>query len=131
MHMITDDEPSVHLIALYRRLSALPYRILYVGLDLTLLKYLEERLAECWIVRAPAGCVGRIFIEHLEYSLLLFDAELMDGMGQALAEFTRGLAHRQETPIIIVKKVQSLELLAKTIKRLLASQELGRAWRFD
>lgn len=129
--MITDDEPSVHLIALYQRLSARPYRILYVGLDLTVLKFLEERLEDCWIVRAPAGCVGRIFIEHLEYALLLFDAELMDGTGQELAEFTRGLAQRQRTPIIILQKVSNLELLARSIRRTVAMREPIRRWSFD
>lgn len=121
MHMITDDEPSFHLIALYRRLSALPYRLLYVGLDLTLLQYLEDTLTDCWTIRAPAACVGRIFIEHLNYSLLLFDQQLMDTTGQELADFTRQLPHRQQTPIIILRKANNHALLALTIKRLLAT----------
>ena len=121
MHMITEDEPSYHARALYRRLSKRPYRILYVGLDHKLMKYLEESLDDCWIVRAPIGLIARPFIEKLKHSLLLFDDELMDTTGQELACFTRSLAHRQRTPIIIVRSSDNFELLARTIARLLAS----------
>jgi hypothetical protein len=117
--MITEEEPSYHFVALYRRLSRRPYRILYVGLNLTLMKYLEACLDDCWIVRAPAGCVARHFIEKLKHSLLLFDEVLMDTTGQELADFTRQLSHRERTPIIIVRKSDNFELLARTIKRLL------------
>ena len=119
--MITDDEPSYHFIALYRRLSARPYRILYVGLDLRLIKYLEERLEDCWITRAPSGSVARPFIVQLKHSLMLFDELLMDTTARELTCFTRTLPTRQGTPIIIVKKLDNFELLARTISRLLTS----------
>jgi hypothetical protein len=121
--MITEDEPSYHARALYRRLSARPYRILYVGLDLALLEYLTERLDECWIVRAPAACVARTFIEHLDYSLFVFDEVLMDGTAQELTRFARESAKGKDTPILTVKKSDNLELLARTITRLLASSK--------
>jgi hypothetical protein len=121
MYMITEEEPSYHLRALYRRLSARPHRILYTGLDHQLMQYLEDELEDCWIVRAPAGCIARIFIKELKHSLLLFDELLMDMTGQELATYTRGLPHRRCTPILIVKNSDNSELLARTITRLLAS----------
>jgi hypothetical protein len=121
--MITEDEPSYHARALYRRMSARPHRVLYVGLDLALLTYLTERLDECWVVRAPAACVARLFIKHLKHSLFVFDEVLMDGTAQELTRFTREIANRERTPILIVKKSDNLELLAITIERLLAAQE--------
>lgn len=119
MYMITEDEPSYHLTALYRWLSARPYRILYVGLDLPLLKRLEDSLEDCWIVRAPAGCVARPLIEHLRYSLLLFDATLMDTTARELAAFARTLANREDTPLLIINHPDDPETLALAITRLL------------
>jgi hypothetical protein len=125
--MITEDEPSYHARALYRRLSARPCRLLYVGLDCQLLKYLEGELEDCWIVRAPAACVARSFIKHLEYSLLLFDEVLMDTTARELAAFTRGLAHRQSVPIVIVEQGDTFAWVASDIDHLLAgSREEAR-----
>ncbi|HEX8000904.1 MAG TPA: hypothetical protein VF528_21160 [Pyrinomonadaceae bacterium] len=121
--MITEEEPSYHLRALYRRLSARPHRILYVGLNLQLMHYLEDELEDCWIVRAPAACVARLFIDKLNYSLLLFDEVLLDTTGLALASFTRGLAHRERTPIIIVKNADNLNLLSRAITRRLTAPQ--------
>jgi hypothetical protein len=119
--MITDDEPSYHFIALYRRLSARPYRILYVGLDSELMNYLEQHLEDCWTTRAPSASVARPFIVQLKHSLMLFDELLMDTTPQELTRFTRALAHTKRTPIIIVKNSDNLELLVRTITRLLTS----------
>ena len=121
MHMITDDEPSYHFVLLYRRLSVRPYRILYVGLDSELMKYLEQHLEECWTTRAPSGSVARPFIAQLKLSLMLFDELLMDTTAQDLTYFTRELAHRKRTPILIVKPSDNFELLARTITRLLTT----------
>ncbi len=115
MYMITEDEPSYHALALYRRLSARPYRILYVGLDLQLLEYLQESLQECWIVRAPAACVARLFIDKLNYAVLLFDEQLMDTTGAQLARFVRSLAHRKHTPVIISQQPADLLKLARKV----------------
>jgi hypothetical protein len=120
MHMIADCEPSYLPAAIYRRLSVRPHRILYTGLDIALLDYLEESLDDCWIVRAPAGHVARLFIDKLNYSLLLFNEQLMDTTGAELTRFVRSLAHRKHTPVIISKQSDNFELLARTITRLLA-----------
>ena len=120
MHMITEDEPSYHARALYRRLSARPYRILYVGLDHELMRYLEESMVECWLTRAPTGLIARLFIERLKHSLLLFDEILPDTTGESLACFTRSLAHREGTPIIIVKKFGDVQSLTQAILNILA-----------
>jgi hypothetical protein len=132
--MIADEANYYHLAALYRRLSARPCRVLYVGLDCELLKYLEDELDDCWIVRAPAACVARCFIEHLNYSLLLFDEVLMDATARELAAFTRGLTHRQSVPIVIVKKEDEFAWLASDIDHLLAesreeARRMAAAWR--
>jgi hypothetical protein len=118
--MIADESDYYHLSALYRRLAARPCRVLYVGLDGKLLRYLEETLDDCWIVRAPAGCVARCFIEHLEYALLLFDETLMDMSADELATFARGLERRQSVPIVIVQPEEEFEWLASDIDHLLA-----------
>jgi hypothetical protein len=117
MRMITEDEASYHLAALYRWLSARPYRVLYVGLDLALLKYLEDSLDDCWIVRAPAGCVARPLIEHLRYSLLLCDETLMDTTARELTAFVRALANREDTPLLIINNPDDYETLALAITR--------------
>jgi len=120
MHMIADEVNYYHLSILYRRLSARPCRVLYVGLDCKLLQYLEDRLDDCWFVRAAAGCVARSFIEHLEYSLLLFDETLMDMSGRELATLTRGMERRQSVPIVIVRPGANCERLARKLDGLLA-----------
>ena len=117
--MITDDEPSYHFVLLYRRLSARPYRILYVGLNSELMTYLEQHLEDCWTTRASSASVARPFIAQLKLSLLLFDELLMDMAAQELTCFTRALMHRKRTSIIVVKKSDNFELLARTITRLL------------
>ncbi|HEX7999976.1 MAG TPA: hypothetical protein VF528_16425 [Pyrinomonadaceae bacterium] len=126
--MITDCEPSYHARALYRRLSARPHRILYVGLDLQLQKYLQDNLAECWIVSAPAACVARLFIDKLNYSLLLFDNALTDATAQELSRYTRTLPHRAHTPIIILNPSQELKRLPKAITRLLPTPQPPPLW---
>ncbi len=119
MYMITEDEPSYHALALYRRLSKRPHRILYVGLDVQLMEYLQDRLEDCWIVRAPAACVARIFIRELKYSLLLSDEMLMDATAQELASFAREFALKEGTPFVVVKDSDDCVRLARAVRRLL------------
>ncbi|MDX6696214.1 MAG: hypothetical protein QOF02_3817 [Blastocatellia bacterium] len=121
MHMITEDEPSYHARALYRRLSARPWRVLYVGLDVALLDYLKARLEECWIVRAPAGCVARPFIEHLRYSVLVFDEVLMDMTAREVAGWTRELAGREGRAVVVFRKWDEFEMVAGSIEGLVAA----------
>ena len=95
------------------------HRILYAGHRLALLKFLQGKLADCVVLRCPDGSQAKLFIERINYSLLLFDEELPDATGQELARFVRTLAHGERTPTIIVKKSDNCELLARTIRRLL------------
>jgi len=78
------------------------HRILYVGDDLTLLKFLQDALRTCRIVRSPGGSVAHVLIKGVSYSLLLFEHELTNTTGTELAQFTRTLPHRRRTPIIML-----------------------------
>ena len=78
------------------------HRILYVGDDLTLLKFLQDTLRTCRIVRAPGGSVVRTLIKGISYSLLLFEPEMTDTTGIELAQFARALPHRRRAPILML-----------------------------
>jgi hypothetical protein len=95
-------------------------RILYVGRDHALIEHLQGELADCRIIRSPSAFIARPLIEGINYALLLFDEELPDGTGLELAEFVCSLAHRQDTPCIIIKKPHDFELLVRAIMDLLA-----------
>ncbi len=95
------------------------HRILYAGNDLALLKYLQDTIEDCQTVRCPDGSQARLFIDKIKYSLLVFDEVLPDCTGAELTRFVRSLAHREKTPIIIFRRRDNLELLARTIARLL------------
>jgi len=95
-------------------------RILYVGSDLTLLEHLQAELRDCKIVRSASGSTGRTLIEGINYALLLFDEELLDATGLELAEFAYSMAHRQDTPFLIIKQSSDFELLVRDIRQLLA-----------
>ena len=115
MHMITEWRPPFH--------PPYSYRILYAGHDLMLLLFLQYMLEDCQTVRAPLGSIARLFIEHINCSLLLFDERLPDTTGQALARYARSLAHRQHTPIVIFKQSGDFERLAGAITRLLTDRK--------
>lgn len=88
------------------------HRILYVGHDLTLLKSLQDTLADCKVVRSPGGD-ARLFIESdIKYSLLLFDDELPEMSGVELAQLTRKLKHRKRTPMVILTKEKARGVVA-------------------
>jgi CheY-like chemotaxis protein len=112
--IIPDYELPFHLIPsrTYR------YRVLYVGNDLALQKYLQSELGDCQIVRCPDGSALTL-IKHISYSLLLFDAELPDMTGKELAQSVRLLEHRKQTPIIICKYSDCFASVARAITRLL------------
>jgi DNA-binding response OmpR family regulator len=93
------------------------HRILYVGTELTLLKFLQDELKDCQIVRCPVGSIARTFIERIKYSLLLLDEELPDMTGLELESFTRKLKHRERTPVIIVKDSDNFGSLISIIKQ--------------
>jgi DNA-binding response OmpR family regulator len=111
------------------------HRILYVGHDLTLLKSLMEALEDYRVVRCPGGSVAHTLIEsQIIYALLLLDDELPETTGRELAYFTKGVQHRERTPIIILslskakcdgkgvcfEKPDNFKSLVSAIKRLLA-----------
>ncbi|HEY0385254.1 MAG TPA: hypothetical protein VGC64_04550, partial [Pyrinomonadaceae bacterium] len=47
------------------------------------------------------GAQARLFIEQINYSLLLFDKQLPDATATELESFTRSLPQRHSTPLII------------------------------
>jgi DNA-binding response OmpR family regulator len=124
--MIAEYAPSFHPMA--------SHRILYVGQDITLLQTLAGALEDRRVVRCPGGSLEYALIEsEICYSLLLLDEELPGPTGLELAQFARGVRHREGTPIIILsagktrcdiegvflKKPDNLKLLVTTIRNLL------------
>lgn len=106
------------------------HRILYVGLDLKLLEFLQGSLESCQIIRCPIGSVARILIKELKYSVIISDEELMDTSGLELAHFARTIEHHAHTPIILLSdteydsevilcKASDFELIVETIIHLL------------
>jgi len=73
------------------------HRVLYVGADLALLERLTGALKDCRVVRSPCGVARTLIESAINYSLLIFDGELM-----GLADFARSLPHRQHTPALIL-----------------------------
>jgi DNA-binding response OmpR family regulator len=111
--MITEERPVFH--------PRYSYRILYAGNDLLLTQFLKYTLADCQLIRCPNGWQARLFIKEVKYSLLLFDEELPDTTGRALAKFARESARVELTPSIIVRKSAKGEVLARDITRILAA----------
>jgi CheY-like chemotaxis protein len=85
------------------------------------LEYLQDTLEGCHIVGCPLGYQARTFIERIKYSLFLFDEELPDMTCEELADFARQFPERKKTPILIIKKSDNPELLARTIVRMLST----------
>jgi hypothetical protein len=95
------------------------HRILYLGSDHALLKFLSDALPDCLIVRCPDDYQGRLFLKSdIKYSLLLFDA---GREGAELEGFARSLKHRAEAPAEVIKKPYDCGGLVNTIRRLLDS----------
>ena len=91
------------------------YKVLYVGTNHALASWLKTVLADkdCFLDYCPAAWLARSLLEHdIYYSLCLFD-ELPDATGAELAEFTRTLAHRKTTPIILITELIKDEPKAK------------------
>jgi len=120
------EEFSLHR---FRQVQDRKYRILYTGNDLRLLEYLQERLKDCFVVRAPSGYVARVLIKgESGYSLFLFDKELPDTTASELESYTH--AHRESAPIIIFKPSDNFRSIVKVIVSLLATQVPHRSY-FD
>ncbi len=94
-------------------------RILYSGADYVLSDLLKDALKslDCFVVRSPVA-TARMFIKSdIKYTLLLFDD---DPAGAESVSYTRTLAHRQHTPVVIVKNSEDFDRLLDTIRRRLA-----------
>jgi DNA-binding response OmpR family regulator len=109
MHMITEWTPRFH--------PRYSHRILYAGNDLMLLQFLQYTLEGCQVIRCPNGAQARLFIEKIKYSLLLFDEQLPDTTGAELESFTRTLAQRHSTPIVIIRDSSDGDTLVKAIRQ--------------
>jgi hypothetical protein len=96
------------------------HRILYVGYNLALLAYPQDKLRDYRIVRGIGNSTVRGFIERIHYSFLLFDEELPDTTGVELAEYACSLERQSCTPFIIIKKADSFESIASAIVQILA-----------
>jgi DNA-binding response OmpR family regulator len=118
------------------------YRLLYVGTDLNLMKFLQDELKHggWFAVRCPDGKTARVLLNsQIHYDLLLFDDELPDTSGREIVRLARSLEHRQRTPIILLslkdcareargvgvneflQKPEQHHALVKTVRRLLVT----------
>ncbi|HKG13509.1 MAG TPA: hypothetical protein VKB12_09215 [Pyrinomonadaceae bacterium] len=91
--------------------------ILYAGADTDLPARLRGGLGglDCFVVYSPV-VVARVFIRSdIKYSLLLSDDS---EEGAELERFARSLPHREQTPVVIVKKSGGLNGLLASIRRL-------------
>jgi hypothetical protein len=94
------------------------HRILYVGLNLALLRSLQAALTDCKVVRSPGGSDARLLIgSDIKYSLLLFDDEPLNTTGAGLKCFACSLKHRQQTPVIIYQESDDYNLVIETVIR--------------
>jgi DNA-binding response OmpR family regulator len=81
------------------------YKILYVGTNCALVQRLNRELKqrECFVDYCPAVWLAHVLLKSdIKYALLLFDDELAGTTGKELTQFARALAHRQQTPIIVI-----------------------------
>jgi hypothetical protein len=126
MCILSDCEFSSHR---FRQVPDRKYRILYTGNDLRLLKYLEDKLKDCCVVRAPSGYVARVLIAgETNYSLFLFDRELPDTTASELESYTQ--AHCESAAVIIFKPSNDFRSIVKAIVSLLSTQAPHRSY-FD
>ena len=101
------------------------YKILYVGANYALAKYLNHELKEldCFVEYCSPLWQPHLFIESdIKYALLLVDEQLPETTGAEFTQFVRSLRHRKDLPIIAVKKSDGFNVLAQTILSLLNPQ---------
>ena len=96
------------------------HRILYEGDDTDLPARLRDALHafDCFVVYSPVDIARTLIRSDIKYSLLLFDD---DPSGAELEAYARTLEHRERTPVIMVKKSESLGVLIERIKRQLGT----------
>lgn len=97
------------------------HRILYAGTDNDLPARLKNGLSglDCFVVYSPVSIARMLIQSDIEYSLLLFDET---DAGAELEAYARSLSHREQTPVIIVKKSGGLDKLIDGVKRRLKTR---------
>jgi len=99
------------------------HRILYAGDDAILPWLLRAGLKrlDCFLVRTPVPGARSLIRSDIEYSLLLFDRT---AEGAGLKAYARTLKHREQTPVMMVKKSGGSGRLLDTIKRRLRTSSV-------
>jgi DNA-binding response OmpR family regulator len=97
------------------------YHVPYAGIDLMLLKSLQDNFADSRIVRSPSGSIAHTLMKSILYSLLLFDEDLPDMAGKELEGQARALPHHARTPIITLRVGEREAKIVETVKRLLVT----------
>src|SRR5712692_845490 len=80
-------------------------RLLYVGSDLALLKFLRSTFGKpkYHVLSCPDRDSAEMFIKsQIEYQLFIFDHEMRDRAAFELARLLRSLDHRQNAPAIVI-----------------------------
>jgi hypothetical protein len=95
------------------------HRILYAGDDIYLPSRLRNSLigVDCFVVRSPVDSARTLIRSDIKYSLLLFD-ETEAGAG--LERYARTLAHREQAPVMLIKKAEAINSLVNVLARLLS-----------
>ncbi len=81
-------------------------RILYVGNDLELLKFLHETF-EAKVIRCPPSPMCRSFIKGINYNLILLDESERD-----LTDFICSAEMNEKTPIVLYSSESPEDILA-------------------
>ena len=85
--------------------SELQCRLLYVGSDLSVLKFLRSTFGEptYHVVSCPDRLSAEMFMKsQIPYQLFIFDHEMRDRAAFDLARLLRSLEHRENAPAIVI-----------------------------
>ena len=80
-------------------------RLLYVGSDLSVLKFLRSTFGEptYHVVSCPDRLSAEMFMKsQIPYQLFIFDHEMRDRAAFDLARLLRSLEHRENAPAIVI-----------------------------
>jgi len=80
-------------------------RLLYVGSDLSMLKFLRSTFGKPMyhVVSCPDRLSAEMFMKsQIPYQLFIFDHEMRDRAAFDLARLLRSLDHRQDLPAIVI-----------------------------
>jgi len=111
--ILSDCEFSSHS---FKERPERKYRVLYAGNNLRLLKFLGERLKDCFVVRAPGGAAARALIAgETRYALFLFDEELPDMTAAELERFTQ--ERREGSLVAIIQRSDTFSSIVKAVAR--------------